>query len=114
MDGVDAEFVEQSADHIGQVAEWVVLVDAFHRPAVAGHVGHDHPELLCECVDVAGIIGRPGGARSAAVQHHHGGPAAGFGHEHRLTGHGEDLFGQSAGGHTETPLVIGVETVLPV
>ena len=44
--GIDAEFVEQTADHVGQVAERVGLIDALDRAAVAGHVGHDDPEML--------------------------------------------------------------------
>ena len=69
MGCADAEFVEKAADHVGEVAEWVGLVDAFGRAAIAGHVGHDHPEMLCERVDVAGVVGDAGGARPAAVQH---------------------------------------------
>ena len=53
MRGVDAEFVDEAADHVGEVAERIVLVDAFGRPTVAGHVGHDDAEMCGECVDVA-------------------------------------------------------------
>ena len=84
MGGIDTEFVEQAADHVGQVAERVGLVDAFHRAAVAGHVGHDDPEVLCQCIDVAGVVGHPGRAGAAAVQHDNGGAAAGFGDEDRF------------------------------
>ena len=106
--GIDTEFVEQAADHVGQVAERVVLVDALHRAAVAGHVGHDDPEVLCQRIDVAGVVGYPGRAGAAAVQHDHGWAAAGFGDEDRFPVDGDGVFGQVGGGHADTPVLMGV------
>ena len=81
---VDAEFVEQPADRVGEVAERIVAVDAFGGAAVARHVGHDDPEVLGQGIDVARVIGHPRCAGSSAVQHHHGRTGAGLGEEDRL------------------------------
>jgi hypothetical protein len=90
---IDIEFVEQAADHVGEVAERVVLVDALHRAPVAGHVRHDDPEVLCERVDVARVIGHTGRAGAAAVQHDDGWAGARFGNEDRFSGDRDRVLG---------------------
>ncbi len=50
---VDAEFVEQPTDRVGEIAERIVVVDTFGGATVAGHVGHDDAEVPGESVDVA-------------------------------------------------------------
>ncbi len=81
MRAVDAEFVEQSPDVIGEVSERIAAVDALGRAAVAGHVGHDDPEVLGQRFDVARVIRHARCAGPAAVQQHHGRAGAGLGDE---------------------------------
>src|SRR4029078_4229156 len=60
------------------------------------------------CIDVAGVVGYPGRAGAAAVQHDNGWAATGFGGEDRFPVDGDGAFGQVRGGHALAPFRIGV------
>ncbi len=107
MSCVDAEFVDEAADHVGEIAERIVVGDAFDRPAVAGHVGHDDSEMRCEGFDIPRVVRQTRRTGSSAMQQDDRGPAAGFGDENRFTRDGDGALAQVGGGHAETPVRIG-------
>ena len=110
MCAVDAEFVEHATDHVGEVAERIVVLNAFRGAAVARHVGNDDAEVLGQRIDVAGIVGHAGRTGSSAVEHDHGRTGSGFSEEDRLACDGHGALGQG-GGHAATPDLVGVDSV---
>jgi hypothetical protein len=104
MCGGEAEFVEQAANHAGEIAERVGLVlffPAFTRTAVAGHVG--------QRVDVAGVVGDTRGAGTAAVQHHDRWSVARLSEEDPLAGHGDGALDQRGRGHALAAVLVEVD-----
>ena len=99
MSPLDAEFVEHSADVIGEIPEGIVSVDTLGGAAVAGHVGHEDAEVFRQGVDVAGIIRHARRAGPAAVQEHHRRTGAGLGDEDVLAVHADGAFGHGVGSH---------------
>ena len=93
MRPVDAELVEHSPDVIGEVSERIAAVDALGGAAVAGHIGHDDPEVLGQGFDVARVIRHARCAGPAAVQQHHRRTGAGVGDEDVFSVDADDAFG---------------------
>jgi len=83
----DVQGVEQAEHRPRQIAEGVLAIHTFGGSAVTGHVDHNDAELPGKRFDIARVVGKPRGSRSATVKHQQGMADARFADENLPTTH---------------------------